>query len=215
MQNPIQKKREKVLEGFKKFVPEGFEHLVVDLFLASPVKFKIVPPRRTKLGDFRIGIGMEKPQITVNGDLNPYSFLITTLHEFAHLHTYQQHGNRVNPHGEEWKANFRKLLIPVIESGKLPKDVEIALVNSLVSVKASSCTDHNLSRVLKNYDATKEGTEILERLPKNTIFALNGREFIKGDLRRKRYLCKEVISDRMFLINSLAEVYPIEKSNLE
>lgn len=210
MQNSISKKREKITEGFKKFVPPGFEDLVVDLLLASPVKFKIVPPRKTKLGDFRAGFGIEKPQITVNGDLNTYSFLITTLHEFAHLHTYQQYGNRVNPHGEEWKANFRKLLIPVIESGKLPKDIEIALVNSMVSVKASSCTDHNLSRILKNYDAIKEGTEILERLPKNTIFALNGREFVKGDLRRKRFLCKEVISNRMFLINSLAEVYLIE-----
>lgn len=197
------------MEGFKKFLPAGFEEIVVDLFLATPVRFKIVPPRKTKLGDFSIGHGMEKPQITINGDLNPYSFLITTLHEFAHLHTYQQYGNRVNPHGEEWKANFRKLLIPIIDSGKLPKDVEISLVNSLVSMKASSCTDTKLSRVLKNYDARKEGFEILEQLPKNTIFVLNGRQFIKGNLRRKKFLCEETISKRMFLINSLAEVQPL------
>ena len=197
------------MEGFKKFLPAGFEEIVVDLFLASPVRFKIVPPRKTKLGDFSIGHGMEKPQITINGDLNPYSFLITTLHEFAHLHTYQQYGNRVNPHGEEWKANFRKLLIPIIDSGKLPKDIEISLVNSLVSMKASSCTDTKLSRVLKNYDARKEGFEILEQLPKNTIFVLNGRQFIKGNLRRKKFLCEETISKRMFLINSLAEVQPL------
>ncbi len=197
------------MEGFKKFLPAGFEEIVVDLFLASPVRFKIVPPRKTKLGDFSIGHGMEKPQITINGDLNPYSFLITTLHEFAHLHTYQQYGNRVNPHGEEWKANFRKLLIPIIDSGKLPKDIEISLVNSLVSMKASSCTDIKLSRVLKNYDARKEGFEILEQLPKNTIFVLNGRQFIKGNLRRKKFLCEETISKRMFLINSLAEVQPL------
>ncbi len=197
------------MEGFKKFLPAGFEEIVVDLFLASPVRFKIVPPRKTKLGDFSIGHGMEKPQITINGDLNPYSFLITTLHEFAHLHTYQQYGNRVNPHGEEWKANFRKLLIPIINSGKLPKDIEISLVNSLVSMKASSCTDIKLSRVLKNYDTRKEGFEILEQLPKNTIFVLNGRQFIKGNLRRKKFLCEETISKRMFLINSLAEVQPL------
>lgn len=211
MQNPVLRKRDKVLAGFKKFLPAGFEDIVVDLFLASPVRFKIVAPRKTKLGDFRTGFGLEKPIITVNGDLNPYSFLITTLHEFAHLHTYQQYGNRVNPHGDEWKANFRKLLIPVIHSGKLPKDIENALVDSLVSLKASSCSDHKLSRVLKNYDEAKEGIEILERLPKNTIFALNGREFIKGELRRKRFLCEETISKRMFLINSLAEVYPIDR----
>ena len=211
MQNPVLRKREKVLAGFKKFLPAGFEDIVVDLFLASPIRFKIVAPRKTKLGDFRVGYGMEKPIITVNGDLNSYAFLITTLHEFAHLHTFQQYGNRVNPHGEEWKSNFRKLLLPVINTGKLPKDIENALVDSLVSLKASSCTDQKLSRVLKNYDEAKEGIEILERLPKNTIFVLNGREFIKGDLRRKRFLCEEVISKRMFLVNSLAEVYPIDR----
>jgi len=201
------------MEGFKKFLPLGFEEIVVDLFLASPINFKIVPPRKTKLGDFRMGSTLQKPQITINGDLNPYSFLITTLHEFAHLHTFQQYGNRVNPHGEEWKSNFRKLLIPIIDSKKLPKDIEHALVDSLVSIKASSCTDMKLSRILKNYDEMKDGIELLERLPKNTIFALNGREFIKGELRRKRYLCEETISKRQFLVNALAEVYPIKNTH--
>ncbi len=209
MKNPILRKKTSVIEGFKKFLPEGFEELVADLFLASPIRFKIVPPRKTKLGDFSVGHGFEKPQITINGDLNPYAFLITTLHEFAHLHTYQQFGNKVNPHGEEWKANFRKLLLPIIDSRLLPKDIEHSLVNSLVSMKASSCTDQKLSRVLKNYDEIKEGIKTLEQLPKNTIFVLNGREFVKGELRRKRFLCEETISKRMFLINSLAEVKPI------
>lgn len=213
MKKEILTKREKVMEGFKKFLPLGFEEIVVDLFLASPINFKIVPPRKTKLGDFRMGSTLQKPQITINGDLNPYSFLITTLHEFAHLHTFQQYGNRVNPHGEEWKSNFRKLLIPIIDSKKLPKDIEHALVDSLVSIKASSCTDMKLSRILKNYDEMKDGIELLERLPKNTIFALNGREFIKGELRRKRYLCEETISKRQFLVNALAEVYPIKNTH--
>ena len=210
MKNPVIRKREKVLEGFKKFLPAGFEEIVVDLFLESPVKFKIVPPRKTKLGDFSVGLGREKPQITINGDLNPYSFLITTLHQFAHFHTYQKYGNRVNPHGEEWKSNFRKLLVPVINSGRLPKDIEITLVNSLINLKASSCTDQKLSRVLKKYDEIKEGFQILETLNKNSIFVLNGRQFIKGELRRKRFLCQESISKKMYLVNALAEVQPIE-----
>lgn len=209
MKNPVLRKKSSVIEGFKKFLPEGFEEIVADLFLASPIRFKIVPPRKTKLGDFSVGHGFEKPQITINGDLNSYAFLITTLHEFAHLHTYQQYGNKVNPHGEEWKANFRKLLLPIIDSGKLPTDIEHSLVNSLVSMKASSCTDQKLSRVLKKYDEPKEGIIILEQLPKNTIFVLNGREFVKGEFRRKRFLCEETISKKMYLINSLAEVRPI------
>lgn len=209
MEKSSNNKREKVKASFQKFLPEGFEEYVVDLFFRDSIHFKIVPPRKTKLGDFRVGSDYPKPLITVNGDLNPYSFLITTLHEFAHLHTYLKHGMRVAPHGNEWKACYRNLLLPIINSGKLPKDIEKALVNSLVSTKASSCSDIHLSRVLQNYDIKKEGIETLEQLPKNTTFVLNGRRFIKGELRRKKFLCEEVSTKRMFLVNALAQVTPL------
>jgi hypothetical protein len=206
------KKKEQVTEVFKKYLPEAFVEMVVDLFIASTVRFKIVNGRRTKLGDFRAGQHGEKHQISVNGDLNPYSFLITTLHEFAHLNTYNQFKWHVQPHGEEWKIEYRKLLLPAIQSGALPKDIENALVHSLTNTKASSCTDHQLSRVLKSYDKQKEGAVLLERLPKNSTFALNGRHFVKGPLRRKRYVCQEVRSNKSYLVSALAEVEPIQSS---
>ncbi len=215
MKNERLTKRQQVTEAFKKYLPEAFVDYTVDLFLTSAVKFKIVNGRKTKLGDFRAGLPGEKHQITVNGDLNPYAFLVTTLHEFAHLNTYNQFKNRVLPHGEEWKNAFRELLLPVIQSGELPKDVEKALVNSLVKTKASSCSDHDLSRVLHSYDKPKEGVEILERLPKNSTFALNGRHFVKGPLRRKRYVCQEVRTQRSYLVNALAQVTPIEHNRNE
>lgn len=206
-------RKEQVTEAFKKYVPEEFVVVVVELFMKSTVKFKIVAGRKTKLGDFRAGIANEKHQITINGDLNPYSFLITTLHEFAHLNTFNQFQNKVAPHGEEWKNEYRKLLIPVIQSEKLPHDIQKALINSLVNTKASSCSDHQLSRVLHTYDKQKEGIVILERLPNNSTFALNGRHFIKGPLRRKRYICQEVKTNRSFLVNALAQVNPVEIKN--
>lgn len=208
------KLRSDIIASFSRYLPEAFVEYVTDIFMTSNVRFSIVRSRATKLGDFRAGINGEKHRITINGDLNPYSFLITTLHEFAHLNTYQKFGARVLPHGEEWKAEFRKLLLPVIDSKSLPKDVEAALVNSLVNMKASSCTDHNLSRILLRYDQMKPGKIILEELPLNSAFLLNGREFVKGPLRRKRYVCLEVRSNRSYLVNSLAQVYP-KSSNEE
>lgn len=209
MKNSALNRRDQARDVFVKFVPNDFVEMVVDLFITSSVRFKIVNGRKSKLGDFRAGINGEKHQITINGDLNPYSFLITTLHEFAHLNTFNQYKNSVSPHGEEWKNAFRTLLLPAINSGNLPKDIEAALVNSLVNTKASSCSDHNLSRVLMNYDKPKEGMIILEQLPKNSTFALNGRHFIKGQLRRKRYVCQEVKTNKSYLVNSLAQVQPI------
>jgi SprT protein len=204
------KHREHVKLAFSKYLPSPFIEDVVELFLGYTVRFKIVKGRKTKLGDFRSGINGKKHQITINGDLNPYAFLITTLHEFAHLTTYESYGNKVAPHGQEWKNNFRTLLLPIINSKNLPKDIEEALVNSLVNTKASSCTDHQLSRVLHSYDTPIEGVELLERLPNNATFILNGKQFIKGPLRRKRYICQEINSNRSFLVNALAQVQLIQ-----
>jgi hypothetical protein len=209
-------KKERVKEQFKRFVPSGFEGMLCDLLFACPVNFKIVNPRATKLGDFRAALYPgEKHQITVNGDLNPYAFLITSLHEFAHLNTFEKFGRKVKPHGEEWKHEYRMLLLPAIRSGLLPSDLVKVLDNSLVNTKASSCSDIHLTRELKKYDVGKKEVVLLESLHKNATFALQGKEFVKGELRRKRYLCTERKSNRQFLVHALAEVQPINKNKDE
>lgn len=213
MNKTVYTSREKVAEGFAKFIPSPFVSYVVDLFLSSPVKFKIVSGRKTKLGDFRPGRNGEKDRITVNGDLNAFAFLVTTLHEFAHLLTHKKFGNTVLPHGEEWKKEFRSLLLPVIESNDLPKDITRALTNYLINTKASSCSDQGLQRALMAYDLPKDGLEVLERLPKNSTFMLEGKRFVKGVLRRKRFVCQELDTDRTYLVNALARVAPLIDEN--
>lgn len=204
-------KKERLEQQLKAYLPEGFEAMVAGLLLKHPVRFAIKAPRNTKLGDYRPPVGDEKHhRISVNGDLNKYSFLITTLHEFAHLEAFVQYGNRIRPHGEEWKQAYRNLLWPAIDSGKLPKVIENALMKSLSNTKASSCSDTQLSRVLRQFDTRQDDTLTLEELPKNATFALQGRHFRKGDLRRTRFLCQEIASRRNFLIHALATVQHIE-----
>ena len=192
-------------ETLSRFAPKEFIPYLTKLILESRVKFKIVPGRKTKLGDFRFSELSDKPTITVNGDLNPYSFLITSLHEIAHLNTFRKYGNSVQAHGLEWKNAFRDLLEPILMSKSLPDDIEKALWKSFVNTKASSCSDMALSRVLKKYDLEND-TIHLESLAKNTIFALNKKEFKKGDLRRSRYVCIEITSGKQFLVHALANV---------
>lgn len=210
MQQTRVNKKEKVQQQLRSFLPEGFEKMVADLIFGDPVYFKIVKPRNTKLGDFRAGINGERPQITVNGNLNPYSFLITTLHEFAHLKAHLKYGGRIKPHGEEWKREYRQLLVPAIDTKLLPADIVAALMNSLVKTKASSCSDMDLMRVLKTYDKADSGLVLLESIPKNSIFAIKGKKFLKGELRRNRYLCEEITSRRKYLVHALSEVTPHE-----
>lgn len=199
-------KKTRYSETLKRFAPEVFVPYLVDIILKSKVIFKIVPSRKSKLGDFRANLPGEFPVITVNGDLNPFSFLITTLHEIAHLRTYNNHGNRVSPHGEEWKNEFRELLIPVLESKNLPIDLEKALWKSFTNTKASSCSDLNLSRALKKYDKPSSyQTYTLEEIPMHSQFTLNGKEFKKGNLRRSRYLCTDK-NGKQYLVHALATI---------
>jgi SprT protein len=189
-----------------KYIPNVFVGYVSRLLIESNVSFKIVAPRSTKLGDFRIQKkGSNKPQITVNGDLNPYSFLITTIHEVAHLKTHNKYGCKVNPHGLEWKSEFSHLLKPILDHVALPADLKKVLSSSITNLKASSCTDIKLARELKKYNQSKN-TLSLEELIENSLFILNKKTYSKGKLRRTRYLCKELNTGKSYLIHALAEV---------
>lgn len=202
--------KQAIRDSLSKFIPAFSVEYVVELFVQYPVKFKIVPPRTTKLGDFRVLPETKKFQITVNGDLNPYGFLVTTIHEFAHLTTFQKYQNKVLPHGEEWKSEYRSLWIPLLDLKGLPKDIEHAIVKSLINTKASSCSDHGLQRILHKYDHPKEGIQLLEHLPKNANFVINGLTLTKGPLRRKRFLCEDAKNKRTYLVNALAKVIPVD-----
>lgn len=192
------------------YLPNEFVPMVIELLSKYPVQFKIVKPRKTKLGDFRALGKHGKPQITVNGDLNPYAFLITTIHEFAHLYVFKEYGPRVAPHGKEWKDTFSRLLIPAIESGWLPEDITTALTRSIQNVKASSCTDVQLQRVLLTYDEQKDNLVTLESLSKNSIFALNNKVFRRLELRRTRFMCEDVNTKKKYLVNALAQVKELD-----
>ena len=193
-----------------KYLPNDFVPYISELIMQSDVKFKIVAPRRTKLGDFKAkGDKSNNSQITINGDLNPYAFLITTLHELAHLHTFNKYKYTVRPHGKEWKKEFSLLLNPILIHNALPNELKITLEKSIHNLKASSCSDIHLSRVLKKYDTSKR-TLTLEELNENTRFTINKKTYLKGKLRRTRYLCKEMSSGKSYLIHALAEVNVLE-----
>ena len=170
-------------------------------------EFKISKNRATKLGDYRHPFKNNGHKISVNKDLNPYSFLVTTVHEFAHLLTWNDHRNKVKPHGEEWKKNFKRMMKPFFEMQVFPPDIHHTIVDYLNNPSASSCTDLSLARALKKYD-THLHTIRVEELPLKAIFTLkDGRKFEKGEQIRKRYRCHCLTNDKIYLFNPLAEVF--------
>lgn len=169
-------------------------------------EFKISKSRATKLGDYRHPFKKDGHKISVNNNLNSYAFLVTTVHEFAHLLTWNDHKNKVKPHGEEWKHNFKRMMAPFLEQEVFPDDLQKAITGYLNNPSASSCTDLKLSRALKKYDAVLDHSR-LEELPHNTIFTIkDGRRFKKGQQLRKRFRCECLDNGNIYLFSPLAEV---------
>jgi len=199
--------KEQIRQSFRKYVPDEFCDYVVRLLFSEKVHFKVSKPRKTKLGDYRHPRSEKGVhRISVNSDLNKYAFLITTLHEFAHMRTFIKYGNQVRPHGTEWKKEFSDLLRPLLSSAAVPESLKKVLNRGVNNIKASSCSDLHLLRELKKYDQKKEEVTFLEQLNNNEQFVLNGKVFERGVLRRTRFLCKEVASHRQYLIHRMAEV---------
>ncbi|WP_262249201.1 SprT-like domain-containing protein [Parapedobacter soli] len=194
-----------------KYMPASAAPIISRWINDSGCLFRISRSRTSKLGDYRPPHGGHGHRISVNHNLNPYAFLITTVHEFAHLKTWNTYKNKVKPHGSEWKADFRQLMRPFVQSGLFPDDVQQAIMRYLDNPAASSCTDLQLYRVLRRYDTTTGPAKTVEQLPENTVFALkNGRVFQRKEKIRKRYRCIEVKTQRVYLFSPIAEVIIVE-----
>lgn len=196
--------RAELVHILNRYLPKGTENYAADLLIQHSIQLYIKKPRVTKYGDYRPPVAGEDHKITLNKDLNPFAFLVTFLHETAHLFTHEIHKGRVAPHGKEWKQQFKIVSLPVFEMDVLPDDVRNALARYLNNPAASSCSDPNLFKTLRKYDL--ENSQILvEEIPFNSVFKLrDGREFIKISKNRTRYTCKEVSSGRIYLVPGLA-----------
>jgi len=198
-------------EILAKYLPELAVDEVFDLIVLHGINLHIKAARSTKLGDFKAPHNGLPARLSINGDLNPYAFLITLIHEIAHwLVWYEYKVNRkIKPHGPEWKKTFSELMQPFLRVDIFPENLLLVLRHHMKNPKASSSSDIHLMKVLKTYD---EGTKpmILADLNVNEQFKLNGRLFQIIKKNRSRFKCREQNSKRIFLVHSLVEVESIE-----
>lgn len=197
------------LSAIENFVPTASIPLLSKYLVRWEVNLVITRKRVTKHGDFR-ALPKGGHQITVNEMPNPYRFLITTVHEIAHLITYKNFGPGIKPHGKEWKHTYRKIMLPFLIPEIFPQELLKILQLHFRNPKASSDTDTKLALVINKFDPENKKNYIFE-LEDGSVFEIhNGRRFVRGKKRIKRYECREMNGKRLYLFSPHAQVIKIE-----
>lgn len=188
-----------------KYLPANSVEPISELIKMKSIHLKIVNERQTRHGDYR-KMPDGRQQISINANLNKYRFLITTVHEIAHLIAFEKYGFRIKPHGKEWKHCFRNLMLPFIRPEIFPNSLLPLIANHFRNPTASSDTDARLSLALKSFDPENDKSYIFE-IPMGGMFRIhNGRTFKKGPRKVKRYECMEIDSGKIYLFQPNAEV---------
>ena len=204
-------KVEHPLKALAAYLPANSFEQVANYLHQYKVHLTITRERQSVLGDYRNAVNGKNHRVTVNGNLNTYAFLITLLHELAHLLAYEQYGNRIYAHGKEWKSIYGKLLQDFLSRKIFPEDIEHALQQSMHDPAASSCAEESLMRVLRRYDKRAENVRLLEELPFGSFFKTSdGRIFQKGQQLRKRFRCKEHKTGVEYLFSPVFEVQVLQ-----
>jgi SprT protein len=201
-----EKAKKKLYQILVNHVPENAVHYCLDLWIAIPFHFKVTRKRSTKLGDYKFDHSLGSHSISVNFDLNDYSFLITYIHEIAHLLTTERSGRKVQPHGNKWKSNFRELMEPLMTDLIFPKEILLSLKKHMKNPKASTYADAHLVHVLRQFDEHENDLIPLSILGEGDTFEFNNRMYKKLQLRRTRVLCQLSDSRRKYLISKMALV---------
>ncbi len=189
----------------QKYLPGHAVAPVFKMIEDNRVHLKIVNERVTRHGDYRRMPGGVH-QITVNANLNKFRFLITLVHEIAHLVAFEKFGRSIKPHGKEWKFTFQQLMLPFIRPEIFPSQLLPLIARHFKNPKASSDTDAQLSVAIKEYDLENDKNYVFELPPGGLFKIYNGRIFKKGQKLRKRYECQEVASGKIYLFQPNAQV---------
>jgi len=201
-------------ETLLKYLPEHSIDAVFELIKMHRIHFKIVNERVTRHGDYRKNRDGSH-QITVNANLNKYRFLMTTVHEIAHLVAFQKYGRAIKPHGIEWKHTFRLLMVPFINPLIFPNEILPVLARHFKNPTASSDTDAILSMTLKKFDPPSDKV-FIDEIQTGAFFRINdGRIFKKGKLRVKLFECTDVRNNKVYLFKPNVQVELLNTKNNE
>lgn len=192
-------------------IPNRAAGIVCSWIEDYPVHIRVSRSRTSKTGDYRAPVRQGIHRITVNHDLEPNAFLITLVHEIAHMMVFVQYGRRARPHGKEWKDQFSRLMAQLLDEGVFNGPVEAAVRRHFGNPRATAIHDMELTRLIAS--PKKNGEIFLADLPDSTAFRIhNGKTFMKKEKLRKRFRCVELSTRRAYLFSPAAKVTPVDLS---
>lgn len=186
------------LAALDKFLPESALFYIEKWLQPYFCHIRITRKRNSKLGDFRYSID-RKHQISVNGDLDPQLFFFVLTHEIAHLITFDA-DRRIAPHGIEWKTSYRNLLMESLHLYN--EDLQPLIKKFSKTPKANFMAAPDLVK----YFHTEEDVDFVEDLAVGSYFEYQNQAYEIIELRKKRYLCKNLNSGRKYLFRACAQV---------
>jgi len=184
--------------------PEWVIRYCIRLKKKYPFEFYLENSRFTKMGDFSHRTRTEPYKITLNKDLNKSQSLITLVHEIAHRVTAEKFGTRVQPHGSQWKDQFKRLMKPLLTTEVFRPSILVPLEKHLQNPMSTTFSDPILIKALNS--RMQKGHLFLSDIGIGRSFSFNGRYFKKLSTRRTCVLCREIGTRSNYLIHATAIV---------
>lgn len=201
----------KEIEVFKKYLPEKSVEYCHRLWKEHHIQFTISPPRKSVYGNYMYRNGVHL--ISVNGDLSPESFLVTYLHEVAHLVVRKSNARRPKPHGREWQKAFQLVMKPMLEEAVFGTELTKALTEHLKNPKATSCTDpvmHRLMMGSSEPDQADKDEFQIDNLKLGSRFVFQSRAFRVMRKVRTRIECLQEADGAIYRFQPTARVRLLE-----
>ena len=190
------------ITNLEKYLPENTLPFLKTWFGEHYIHIKITKGRNSKLGDYR-KMPDKSHQITINSTLQPQLFFFVLTHELAHLLAFENFGNRISPHGSEWKNTFRTMLLESISI--YSEDLKPIILKFSKAPKANFMSSPDLVKYfhIENYD---DETSYIEDLEAGDRFIYRKQTYIIEGKRKKNYICLNLDNGKRYIFKPLARV---------
>ena len=176
--------------GLLSLIPLNSKSLCENLIADECVNINVVEPRKSKYGDFRFKVN-NTPSININRTNNCYKFLLIFLHEWAHYLVFKKYKSSI--------------INPFLDEKYFPKEILSPLRNFMLNPRATFSSDIKLMMALNFYDI-KNNKKYIYELNEGSQFIFNKKKYKLIRRRRKRFLCKCLSNNRMYLFSYFAIV---------